>query len=148
MNAKLDNIHILLVEDEPADQKLVKTAFMKAKIANEVNAVSSGEEALDYLFRRGQYGPETPRPDLILLDLNMPGMGGMEFLRRVKDNEDLSTIPVVVMTSSEAEEDIVCSYQLRVNAYVTKPVGLKEFEKVIERIEDFWFVVCKLPTKC
>lgn len=138
-------IRILLVEDDPADQKLVKAAFSRAKIPNDLSITSSGEEALDFLGRKGRYGPETPRPDIILMDLNMPGMGGMEFLRRVKQEPRLSTIPIVVLTSSEAEEDIQATYQHHVNAYVTKPVGLNEFDKVIERLEGFWFTVCKLP---
>jgi len=144
---KLNTIQILLVEDDPADQKLVKTAFRNAKIANDLSIAGSGEDALDLLAGSGPGGPDKLRPDLILLDLNMPGMGGMEFLRRVKEDPDLALIPVVIMTSSEAEEDIIRSYQLRVNAYITKPVGMKEFEKVMERIEDFWLMVCKLPTK-
>jgi len=143
----LDTIQILLVEDDPADQKLVRAAFKNARIANGLRITGSGEEAMDFLNRRPPHDPGAPRPDLILLDLNMPGMGGMEFLRLIKEDRRLAMIPVVVMTSSDAEEDIVRSYELHVNAYVTKPVGLEELQKVVAKIEDFWFLLCRLPPK-
>jgi len=137
---------ILLVEDDPGDQKLVKSSLKNQRIANELHIVSSGEEALDFLYRRGKYR-EAPHPDLILLDLNMPGMGGKEFLRRIKEDEHLKTNPVVILTTSDSEQDIIDSYNLQASGYVKKPVDLHEFKEVIKEIGEYWFVICKLPTK-
>jgi CheY-like chemotaxis protein len=137
---------ILLVEDDPGDQKLVKSSLTSQRIANELHIVSSGEEALDFLYHRGKYR-EAPRPDLILLDLNMPGMGGKEFLRRIKEDEQLRTNPVVILTTSDLEQDILDSYNLQASGYVKKPVDLREFKEVMKEIGEYWFVICKLPTK-
>jgi len=102
---------------------------------------------MDFLHHRDNYSNGTPRPDLILLDLNMPGMGGKEFLRRIKGDENLKQIPVVVLTTSDSERDIIDSYNLHASGYVRKPVTLDEFKKVMEKIEEYWFLICKRPPK-
>ena len=144
---KMDPINLLLVEDDPADQKLIKLSLKNQKIANDVYCVSTGEDGLDYLFHKNGYNGNAPKPDLILLDLNMPGMGGKEFLKRIKTIDDLKTIPVIILTTSDSERDIIESYQLQASGYVHKPVTLDEFKSVMEKIEDYWFVMCRLPPK-
>ena len=144
---QLEPITILLVEDDPAEQKLIKTSLKYQRIANDLRIVNSGEEALDFLYHRGNYAKDTSLPDLVLLDLNMPGMGGKEFLKRIKDDENLKQIPVVILTTSESERDIIDSYKLQASGYVSKPVTLDEFKEVMKRIEEYWFVVCKRPPK-
>jgi CheY-like chemotaxis protein len=145
---ELEPITILLVEDDLADQKLVKASLRNQRIANDLYVVNSGEEALDFLYHRGNYAKDTSRPELILLDLNMPGMGGKEFLKRIKDDENLKQLPVVILTTSDSEMDILDSYKLQASGYVSKPVTLDEFKKVVERIEEYWFVLYKrLPTE-
>ena len=134
---------ILLVEDDLADQKLIKISLRNEKIANALYTVQTGEEGLDFLYRRGNYSDGTTQPDLILLDLNMPGMGGKEFLRRVKEDERLKQIPVVILTTSEAEKDIIDSYKLQASGYVHKPVTLEEFKEAMKKLEEYWFVLCK-----
>jgi CheY-like chemotaxis protein len=138
-------IRILLIEDDPADQKLIKMSLTNQKIANDLYIVSSGEEAFDFLYRKGNYGKDTPRPELILLDLNMPGMGGKEFLRQIKEDNNLKLIPVLILTTSESEVDIIESYKLQAAGYINKPVTISGFESVMKQIEEYWFVVCKLP---
>jgi CheY-like chemotaxis protein len=134
---------ILLVEDDLADQKLIKTSLRNEKLANDLYSVQTGEEGLDFLYRRGNYSNGTPQPDLILLDLNMPGMGGKEFLRQVKEDEKMKQIPVVILTSSDAERDIIDSYKLQASGYVHKPVTLEEFKEGMKKLEEYWFVLCK-----
>jgi two-component system response regulator len=143
----MEPITILLVEDDPADQKLIKTSLLDQKIANELHIAASGEEALDYLYRRGNYTGAAPRPELILLDLNMPGMGGKEFLRQIKADDNLKQLPVIILTTSESEKDILDSYSLQASGYVNKPVTLEDFKKVMEKIEEYWLMLCKLPPK-
>ena len=144
---ELEPLSILLVEDDPADQKLIRTSLKDQKIANDLCIVNSGEEGMDFLHCRGDYSDGTPRPDLILLDLNMPGMGGKEFLRQIKDDEELKKIPVVILTTSDAERDIIDSYNLHASGYVRKPVTLDEFKQVMEKIKEYWFMLCKLPPR-
>ena len=139
----LEPLAILLVEDDPADQKLIKTSLRNQKIANEVYTVQSGEEGMDFLHRHGNYSNGTPQPDLILLDLNMPGMGGKEFLRRIKGEENLKQIPVVILTTSDAERDIIDSYKLQASGYVRKPVTLEEFKEAMGKLKEYWFLLCK-----
>lgn len=134
---------ILLVEDDLGDQKLIKKSLASQKMCNEVIVANTGEEALEFLSHNKTGSSEYPLPDLILLDLNMPGMGGKEFLRRVKNDDELDTIPVVILTTSDADQDILESYKLNCSGYVKKPVTLGEFQKVMERLEEYWFVVCK-----
>lgn len=138
---------ILLVEDDPADQKLIKSMMEKQNIAYELSIASCAEEALDFLRSIENHTRAFTRPDLIILDLNMPGMGGREFLKHIKTDEGLKQIPVVVLTCSNSEADIVDSYKLQAAGFVTKPAGLDELERVIRKIEEYWFVLCKLPFK-
>jgi CheY-like chemotaxis protein len=144
---KVEPITILLVEDDPADQKLIKASLVDQKIANELHIAGSGEEALDYLHHRGNYTEAAPRPELILLDLNMPGMGGKEFLRQVKADDRLKQLPVIILTTSESDKDILDSYNLQASGYVNKPVSLDDFKKVMEKIGEYWLMLCKLPPK-
>jgi len=141
--ADLNSIKIMLVEDDPGDRKLIKGALLKQKIGNEVIVAESGEDALDYLANSKAGNSEYPSPSLILLDLNMPGMGGKEFLRRIKDDDATDTIPVVILTTSDSEKDILESYKLHAAGYIKKPVGLQGFLDVMESLEDYWFVICR-----
>jgi len=138
---------ILLVEDDLADQKLIKISLRNEKIANDLYTVQSGEEGMDFLYRRGNYSDGTPQPDLILLDLNMPGMGGKEFLRRIKEDANLKQLPVVILTTSEAEKDIIDSYKLQASGYVHKPVTLEEFKEAMKKLKEYWFLLCKRVPK-
>jgi len=138
---------ILLVEDDLADQKLIKISLRSEKIANDLYTVQTGEEGMDFLYQRGNYSDGTPQPDLILLDLNMPGMGGKEFLRQIKKDEGLKQIPVVILTTSEAEKDIIDSYKLQASGYVHKPVTLEEFKEGMKKLEAYWFLLCKRVPK-
>ncbi len=147
MVVELEPITILLVEDDPADQKLIKTSLFNQKIANDLRITDCGEDALDYLYQRGKYSSGTPRPELILLDLNMPGMGGKEFLKHVKEDEKLKQLPVIILTTSESEKDIIDSYNLQASGYVNKPIALDDFNKVMGKIEEYWFMLCKRPPK-
>lgn len=144
---KAEPIQILLVEDDLADQKLTRISLMQSKVANVLHVVNNGEEALDFLCQSKEHNPETPKPDLILLDLNMPGIGGTEVLKIIKEDENLKTIPVIILTTSDAEEDILKSYELHVNGYVKKPLDIDGFQRVVQSIEEFWFIIAKLPPK-
>ncbi|GAB2946169.1 response regulator [Nonomuraea fastidiosa] len=139
-------IEVLLVEDDPGDILLTKEAFDLNKVRNRLSVVNDGEQAMAFLRREGAYA-DAPRPDLILLDLNLPRMSGTEVLREVKADAVLRTIPVVVLTTSEAEEDILRSYRLHANAYVTKPVDFEQFIRVVRQIDDFFVTVVKLPAQ-
>jgi len=138
---------ILMVEDDLADQKLIKISLRSEKVANDLYTVQTGEEGLDFLYHSGNYSDGTPQPDLILLDLNMPGMGGKEFLRRIKEDERLKQIPVVILTTSEAEKDIIDSYKLQASGYVHKPVTLEEFKNAMNKLKEYWFLLCKRVPK-
>ncbi|RJR42167.1 MAG: response regulator [Deltaproteobacteria bacterium] len=135
---------ILMVEDDPADVELTQYMLKKAKILIDLPVVTDGLEALAFLRREGKHA-EAPRPDLILLDLNLPGMDGREVLGEIKSDPDLKSIPVVVLTTSQSAEDVLKSYCLGANCFITKPVGLEEFAKVVNAIEDFWFTIVRLP---
>jgi CheY-like chemotaxis protein len=137
-------VEILLAEDNPGDAKLTRKALDQGKIINNLHVVTDGVEALEYLRQEGEYA-DNPRPDLMLLDLNMPRKDGREVLQEIKTDPDLRRIPVVVMTSSEAEEDIVQSYDLHANAYLTKPIDFDGFLDVVGSIEEFWLSVVKMP---
>lgn len=137
-------IEILLVEDNLGDIRLTEEALREAKVWNRINKVEDGIEALAFLRKQGNY-TSVPRPDLILLDLNLPKKDGREVLGEIKEDPNLRRIPVVVLTTSKTEEDIIKSYDLHVNSYVTKPVDLNKFLNVIRSIEDFWLSVVKLP---
>ena len=144
---KIKPATILLVEDDPGDQKLITVSLKNQKIGNEVYTADSGEEAMDFLYQRGKYSHGTSRPDLILLDLNMPGMGGKEFLRRIKEDEKMKTIPVIILTSSDSDDDIIDTYNLHASGYVKKPVKLEDFKRVMKQINEYWFVICRLPPR-
>ncbi|MEV6016978.1 MULTISPECIES: response regulator [unclassified Streptomyces] len=137
-------IDVLLVEDDPGDELMTREAFEDNKIGNTLHVVRDGEEALDFLYRRGAH-TEAPRPDLILLDLNLPKYDGRQVLEKIKSDPALSHIPVVVLTTSAAEEDILRSYKLHANAYVTKPVDLDQFIAAVRQIDDFFVQVVRLP---
>jgi CheY-like chemotaxis protein len=137
-------IEILLVEDNPGDVRLTQEAIREAKIRNRLNVVTDGEEAVAYVRRQGNFADQ-PRPDLILLDLNLPKKDGREVLAEIKEDPNLKRIPVVVLTTSQAEQDIVRSYDLHANAYVVKPVDLDQFLAVVKAVENFWLTIVMLP---
>ncbi len=137
-------IHILLVDDSPDDVELTLAALQATKLANSVFVVSDGIQAMEYLRNEGKYA-SAPRPSLVLLDLNMPRKDGREVLVDMKADPELGKIPVVILTTSQAEEDIVKSYELHANCFVSKPVDLSQLIKVVQQIDDFWFGVVKLP---
>jgi CheY-like chemotaxis protein len=137
-------IEILLVEDNPAEVRLTKEGLKEARIANTLNAVMDGQSAIEYLQRRGNFR-NAVRPDLILLDLNLPGLDGRSVLRHIKEDPQLKIIPVVIITSSEAESDIIKSYEAHANCFISKPIDFEGFTKVIRSIEHFWFTVVRLP---
>jgi two-component system, chemotaxis family, response regulator Rcp1 len=141
-----DPIEILLVEDSPGDVRLTVEALKEARVLNHMSVVSNGLEAIRFLRKQDAY-QNAPRPGLILLDLNLPIKDGREVLSEIKSDPDLRLIPVVVLTTSQAEQDIVESYQLHANCYITKPVDLEQFLNVIHSIEDFWLSVVKLPSR-
>jgi two-component system, chemotaxis family, response regulator Rcp1 len=139
-------IEILLIEDNPGDVELTRDMVEKSKVRNVINNVSDGIQAMAYLRRQPPYH-EAKRPDLILLDLNLPGKDGRAILAEIKQDTQLKDIPVVVLTSSEAETDVLRSYQLHANCYISKPVDLTKFTNIIRSIEDFWLTVVKLPRR-
>jgi CheY-like chemotaxis protein len=139
-------IEILLVEDSAGDVRLVQENLKESKVRNALNVVGDGMEAMAYLRKEGKY-KDAPRPDLVLLDLNLPKKDGRQVLKEMKSDENLKCIPVVVLTISKGEEDIMKSYSLHANAYISKPVDLNQFLKVVKAIEEFWLTVVKLPVK-
>ena len=140
----LQAIEILLVEDNPADVRLTQEALKEGKVCNKLNVAEDGVEALAYLRQQGQYAGAV-LPDIILLDLNLPKKDGREVLEEIKNDSVLKRIPVVVLTTSKAEEDILRAYDLHANCFVTKPVDLEQFIQVVQSVETFWFTVVKLP---
>ena len=139
-------IEILLIEDSPADVRLTREALQEEKLYNNLHVVTEGEEALAFLRREGRYA-RAPRPDLILLDLNLPRMSGREVLSTIKRDESLRSIPVVVLTISAAEKDIISAYNLQANCYITKPIDLEQFSKVVKTVREFWLTIVKLPPR-
>ncbi len=139
-------VEILLVEDNPADVHMLRETFEESKIANHLNVVTDGEMALDYLHRRREFAG-SPRPDLILLDLGLPKKSGLEVLEEIKTDQELKSIPVIILTTSRAETDVLKSYELHANSFITKPVHLNELFEVVKRIEDFWFSIVRLPPR-
>jgi CheY-like chemotaxis protein len=139
-------IDVLLIEDDAGDELITREAFEQNKIRNRLHVAHDGQEGLDFLYRRGEFA-DAPRPDLILLDLNLPKYNGRQLLERIKNDSDLDSIPVVVLTSSSLEEDILRSYNLHANAYVTKPVDLDQFFKAIRKIDSFFVEVVRLPPR-
>lgn len=139
------SIEILLVEDNPGDARLTIEAMREAKLRNRLHVVEDGVEAMQFLRREGRFG-DAPRPDLILLDLNLPKKDGREVLAEIKSDPALKRIPVVVLTTSHAEEDVLRAYDLHANCYVTKPVDLDQFMKIVKQIDEFWLKLVVLPT--
>lgn len=144
IGADAEPIQVLLVEDSPGDVRLTREAFKDAKVHINLHVASDGVEAMAFLKREGGHA-NAPRPDLILLDLNLPRKDGREVLQEIKESPALTSIPVVVLTTSASEEDILRSYRLHANCYITKPVGLDGFLKVVNSIDNFWLSVVKLP---
>ncbi|GMT41945.1 MAG: two-component system response regulator [bacterium] len=140
---------ILLAEDNPADQEITRRALEDAKVKNDLHVVGDGVEAMEYLRRQGKYSDSasSPRPDLLLLDINMPKMDGKQVLEKIKGDEELRTIPVVMLTTSSHERDVIKSYHLGVNAYILKPVDIGQFVAVLKNLEEFWFMMVVLPSK-
>jgi len=138
-------VEILLVEDNPGDVRLTQEALKESKVTNNLSVAEDGVEALAFLKREGKYA-DAPRPDLLLLDLNLPKKDGRELLEEIKANESLRCIPVVVLTTSKAEEDILRMYNQHANCYITKPIDFDQFIEVIKSIENFWLTIVKLPT--
>jgi len=137
-------VEILLVEDNPGDVRLTQEALKDGGVLNRLHVVEDGVDALSFLRRQGKYA-DAPRPELILLDLNLPKKDGREVLAEIKADDALKRIPVVILTISKAEEDILQTYNLNANCYITKPVDLEQFIKVVQSIEDFWFIIVTLP---
>jgi two-component system response regulator len=138
-------VEILLVEDNPGDVRLTQESLREARVTNRLNVVTDGISAMQYLRRQGEYA-DSPRPDVILLDLNLPGRSGREVLNEIKQDDHLGGIPVVILTTSENEMDIVECYRLKANCYVTKPVEFDEFVKIVQDLERFWFTIVQLPS--
>ena len=141
-NLKL--VEILLIEDNPGDARLTREALKDGKVRNSLHIVYDGEEATDFLFKRNQY-KNAPRPDLIILDLNLPKKNGQEVLAEIKADDSLKSIPVIILTISKQEQDIIRSYNLHANCFLIKPIDLNQFFEVIKSIEDFWLTLVKLP---
>jgi CheY-like chemotaxis protein len=139
-----DPVEILLVEDNPGDVRLTQEAFKELQLTNEMSVVTDGAEALDFMHRRGEYD-SVSLPDLVLLDLNLPKVDGIEVLKELKSDPELKRIPVIVLTSSSAEDDIVESYENYTNAYITKPVNPDQFVAVVRSMEEFWFTIVHSP---
>ena len=144
MKSNFKPVEILLVEDNPGDVRLTIEALKEGKVRNHLSVAKDGVEALDFLFRRGKF-TDAVRPDIILLDLNLPKKDGREVLAEIKKDPKLRRIPVVVLTTSAADEDILKSYDLHVNCYITKPVDMDRFIEVVKAIDSFWFTVVQLP---
>jgi CheY-like chemotaxis protein len=145
MEGNMKLVEILLVEDNPGDARLAKEALKDAKVRNSLHWVEDGVEAMTFLHRQGKYA-DAPRPDVILLDLNLPKKDGREVLAEVKEDGDLRRIPVVILTVSDAEEDIIKTYNLHANCYIRKPLDLDRFIEVVKAINEFWLTIVRLPT--
>ena len=145
MNANMGRAaEVLLVEDSPGDVRLTREALKEGKVRNNLSVVNDGVEAMEFLRRQGPYA-DAPRPDIVLLDLNMPRKDGREVLAEMKSDDDLKRIPVVILTTSEAEQDILKTYELHANCYLTKPVDLEQFISIVKSVEDFWLTIVQLP---
>ena len=143
----LKPINVLLVEDNPDDVEITRRALSLGRIANDLQVARDGQEALDLLFRQGQYGAGTPRPDLILLDLNLPKVNGLEVLERIKTKDGLCSIPVIMLTVSNRDEDVARSYKLGSSTYIQKPVEFDKFFHAIEVLGEYWIIIATLPPK-
>lgn len=139
-------VEILLVEDNPGDVRLCQEAFKESKILNNLNIAKDGQEALDFVFKKNGF-EDAVTPDLIILDLNLPKVNGTDVLKQIKENENKAQIPVVILTSSKAEEDIVKTYKLHANSYITKPLDFEQFIEIVKQLNQFWLEIVKLPAK-
>lgn len=146
MDKRVIPIEILLVEDNPGDVLLTREALEESKVLNNLHVVNDGDEALEFLYQKGKYA-DAPQPDLILLDLNLPRRDGREVLAEIKEDSRLRVIPIVILTTSTSEEDILNTYELHANCYITKPLDLHQFVKVVKSVEDFWFSIVTLPKR-
>ena len=146
LNSNVDPVRILLVDDDPGDFLITREALEQSKLIHHLDVVNNGEEAMSYLRKEGDYTNSTT-PHLVLLDLNLPRMGGREVLAEVKNDPALGHIPVIVLTTSEAENDVLSTYQLHANAFITKPVDFNRFHEVVRRIDDFFLTVVRLPNR-
>jgi len=144
MNMNTQKVQVLLVEDNPTDVMIAKEGLFSARVLNKLHVAEDGIEAMEFLHQRGEYA-DAPRPDLILLDLNMPRKNGHEVLAEIKANDSLKHIPVVILTTSTSEEDVVTAYGHHANCYISKPVDFNDFSNVVRTIQDFWFYVVTLP---
>jgi CheY-like chemotaxis protein len=142
----LKPVQILLVEDNPDDVLITRRALERSRVANDLHVARDGQEAMDFLFRDGAFGPDTPRPDLILLDVNLPKANGMEVLSRIRANDETSFIPVIMLTASNRDEDVVKSYKLGSNTYIQKPVEFEKFLHALDVLGQYWIVIATLPT--
>lgn len=140
----MDNIEILMVEDNPGDVRLAQEALKESKVRNNMSVVWDGEEAISFLRREGKYS-DSPRPDLILLDLNLPKKDGIQVLADIKEDPHLRRIPVVILSTSEADRDILKTYDLHANCYITKPVDFDKFVEVVKAMDNFWLTIVRLP---
>lgn len=140
-----NRVQILLVEDNPDDVLITRRALEASRIANDLHIARDGEEAMDFIFRRSRFGPTTPRPDLILLDINLPRANGMEVLAEIRTNSETSFIPVIMLAASGSGEDVVASYRLGCNTYIQKPVEFEKFLQALEVLGQFWLVTAELP---
>ncbi|GBE06538.1 MAG TPA: response regulator [Nitrospirae bacterium] len=142
-------IDILLVEDNPTDVEIIKEAFSVGKVKNNLYCVRDGQEALDFMYHENEFSDasKAPRPDLILLDLNMPRVNGTEVLEKIKKDKELLKIPIIILTSSDRDRDVCESYNLGANSFITKPVGFPRFIEVVTSIQDYWLVITKIPRK-
>ncbi|MEW6683890.1 MAG: response regulator [Nitrospirota bacterium] len=147
MSNHIRPVTILLVEDNLQDIEITRRAFAKGRVSNDLMVVRDGEEALDYLYRRGKYQnpAASPQPGMILLDLNLPKVSGLDVLKRIKSDESLKKIPVIILTVSQREQDIVASYDLGVNTYIQKPVEFENFMRVVNTVHDYWILIATLP---
>jgi two-component system response regulator len=146
MERPAQKLNILLVEDNPADAELTRLILQESRRCDRLELVTDGQEALDYLRRQGPF-KDAARPDLVLLDLNMPRINGREVLKEIKTDDQLQSIPVVILTISEAEEDILGAYQHNANCFISKPVNPEQFDRLLKTLENFWFNVAKLPPR-
>ncbi len=140
----MELVKILMAEDSPSDAELAREALKNGKLANMLTIVPNGQEALNYLFKRGQYA-DAPTPDLILLDINMPIKSGFDVLTELKKDHRLKRIPVVILTTSEDEQDVIRSYELQASCFITKPVNFQRFQEIVKQVKEFWFTVVTLP---
>lgn len=139
------HVQILLVEDNPDDVLITRRALERSRVANDLHVAGDGKEAMDFVFRTGAFGPATPRPDLILLDINLPRANGMEILRKIRANDETSCIPVIMLSASNRDEDVMTSYKLGSNTYIQKPVEFDKFLHALDVLGQYWIAIARLP---